>query len=279
MSPSPIHDYCFLSVDKTLVDEITTDSGFKLYLAPEFNFEHNVSVNAKVAVLPKNFNKDLNVGDEVAMSYHVVANRTFPDTTDYFVPVSEGSNAIRIWQNHKGEKLRMIAHMGAIAPFWVGTFFDKNGLFVQEKSIRGTEEQVERWLHSNFKFGDCENFIYKNKFTIDDNEYWKCSYDNVFAKKVNGEIQSIGNRVVCEIIDIPVPQRMLKERGIHIPDSSVAMRYYDRGRCISGGESLGLQKGDIVSFDPQYCEKYTLWGKDYFLIKDHRINGVWEDAA
>lgn len=274
MRPVPIKDKILLSIDKTLVDEISTDSGFKLYLAPEWNFEQNVSVSAKVSVLPKNFNKDLKEGDEVAMSYSVIANRTFPEHSEFFVLVSEGSPYIKIWQNHKGEKVRMIAHQGAIAMFWTGTYFDKNGLF--QYGTQGTESEVERWLNTNFKFGNCEHFVYKNLLTVDNKDYWKCPYENIFAKKVNDEIVSISDRVICDIIDIPVPKRMLKEKGIHIPDSSVQMRFYDRGKVISGGESIGLKKGDVVSFEERYCEKYDLFGKQYFLIKQHRVQGIWQ---
>jgi len=273
MYPYPIQDKVFLSIDKALVDEISTDSGFKLYLAPEWNFEHNATVSGKVSVLPKNFSKDLKEGDEVAFSYHVIANRTFPDTSDFYVPVSEGSTYIRVWQNHKGEKVRMVAHQGAIAIFWTGTYFDSLGRF--QYGTQGTEEQVERWLHTNFKFGNCEHFIYKNLLTIDNKDYWKCSYENVFAKKVGDEIVSIGNRVICEILDVPIPKRMLKERGMHLPDASVQMRFYDRGKVVSGGEKMGLKKGDIVSFEDKFCEKYKIFDKEYFLIKEHRINGLW----
>jgi co-chaperonin GroES (HSP10) len=274
MTPYPLKEKIFLSIDKTLVDEISTDSGFKLYLAPEWNFEQNTTVAGNVSIVPKNFNKDIKPGDEVAFSYSVIANRTFPEHSDYFVLLSEGSPYIKIWQNHKGEKVRMIAHQGAISIFWTGTYFDKHGEFQYGK--QGTEKEVERWLHTNFKFGNCENFIYKNLITVDNKDYWKCPYENIFAKKVNGEIVSIGNRVICEIIDIPVPKRLLKAKGIHIPDSSVQMRFYDRGKVISGGESIGVKKGDIVSFEERYCEKYKLWDRDYFLIKQHRVQGIWK---
>lgn len=276
-NPVPIGGNFLLSIDKALVDEISTESGFKLYLAPEYNFETNVSVAGKVAVLPKNAKGDLKEGDEVVFSYHVVSNRSFPNTSELFVPISEGGKYIKIWMNGKGEKLRMMAHQGAISIFWTGTFFDKNGQFVQEKSFQGTEEQVERWAHTNFKFGDCENFTYKNLFTINEKDYWKCSYENIFAKKVGDEIVSIGDRVICEIMDVPVSEKELKKAGILIPASKVKLRYYDRGKVISGGESIGLSKGDIVSFDEKYCEKYSLWGKDYFIIKIRRVEGVWEN--
>jgi hypothetical protein len=38
---------------------------------------------------------------------------------------------------------------------------------------------------------------------------------------------------------------------------------------------MGFRKGDILSFEPQYVEKYELWGKKYMLIKKRRIQGKW----
>jgi hypothetical protein len=73
----------------------------------------------------------------------------------------------------------------------------------------------------------------------------------------------------------------IKERieiieGKILPYQSVKVRYQDRGKIISGGEDLGLKKGDIVAFDQKYLERYKFWGKDYYLIKKHRISGLWQ---
>ena len=275
MTPVPTQNHALLSVGNALVDEITTESGFKLYLAPEWNLEQNVSVSGKIASLPRNYTGNLSAGDEVAFSYQVISNRTFPNTAHWYVPVSDNEKgAIRIWMNHKGEKVRMIQHMGVINTFWVGTYFNSRGQF--EQGTQGSESQVERWLHTNFKFGTAEGFIFKNKLHLNNQDYWKCNLENIFAKKVGDEIIAIGNRVICEIIDIDVPKKILEQSGLHIPESSVQMRFYDRGRVLSGGEKMGFKKGDIVSFEEKYCEKYELFGKQYFLIKENRINGFWE---
>lgn len=274
----PLSSNVLLTIEQTLIDTITTESGFKLYLVPEYNYEHNSSVTGKISALPKSYTGDLKVGDEVAFSYKVVSDRLFPVTSDFFVPIADDMNgACRIWYNHKGEKLRMMAHQGAISIFWVGTYFDKNGMF--QYGTQGTESQVERWMHSNFKFGNCENFTFKHKFTVDEVDYWKCSIENIFAKKVGDEIVSVGDRIICNFIDIPVDKRLLKQSGIDVPESSIQYRHYDRAKIVSGGESLGYKKGDIISFEESYCEKYEMFGKQYFMIKQRRVLGAWEEAA
>lgn len=275
MTPVPIRNTVLLSVDKKLIDEITTESGFKLYLSPEYNFEENASVEGTVVSLPKNYIGNLAIGDNVVFSYHTISDREFPNTSELFIPISEPSSDLRIWQNGKGEKLRMRAHQGAIAVFWVGVYFDAQGRFDPEKSTRGTEDQVERWMHQNFKFGNCENFIHKNLLSLDNKEYWKCGFENIFAKKVGDEVVAVGDRVVCKFIDIPIERRLTQIKGIQLPDTKVAMRLYDRAVVLSGGEDIGLGKGDIVSFNEGYAEKYKMFGQEYCLIKKNRIEGIW----
>lgn len=274
VQPYPIGNNILLQIEQTLIDQITTESGFKLYLSPEFNYEENSTIQGKVAALPRKYTGELKVGDEISFSYHVVSDRTFPSTSNFFVPIADDMNdACRIWYNHKGEKLRMMAHEGAISMFWVGTYFDKNGLFQQ--GTQGTESQVERWMHTNFKFGNCENFTFRNKIVIDNKEYWKCSLENVFAKKDGDKLVAVGDRLIMDIIDIPMNQRQLKEAGIDLPQSMVQVRLYDRAALISGGKELGYKPGDIISFEEKYAEKYLLWGKPYFLIRQRRVNGSW----
>ena len=275
MNPVPIRNNVLLTVDKTLIDEISTESGFKLYLAPEFNFEENATVTGCVSALPANYFGNLSIGNEVAFSYHIVSDREFPNTSDYFVPISEPNGHLRIWQNGRGEKLRMRAHQGAISIFWVGIFFDSRGQFDPEKSTQGTEEQVERWMHTNFKFGNCEKFIFKHKLSLNDKEYWKCKTENIFAKKTENGIEAVGDRIICQFIEIPVDRRITEIKGIQLPDTKVAMRLYDRAIVVSGGEDIGVRPGEIISFNERYVERYKLWGKEYGLIKKSRVEGLW----
>lgn len=277
-TPRPLNGNVLLTIEQTLLDSITTASGFKLYLVPEFNFENNATITGNIAVLPRDYEGDLKEGDEVAFSYKVVSDRIFPNTSDFFVPVAENMNgAVRMWANHKGERLRMMQHEGRIAPFWVGTYFDKKGVF--QYGTQGSESEVERWMHNHFKFGNCENFIFKHRITVDNKFYWKCSVENIFAKRKKTSVLSTGDRLICEPMDVPIPEKILKESGLNIPESMIQMRFYDRGKLLSGGRSLGYEKGETISFEEKYIEKYNLWGKDYFLIKKRRVNGKWNKIA
>jgi hypothetical protein len=65
------------------------------------------------------------------------------------------------------------------------------------------------------------------------------------------------------------------ETATALPFQTVELRYVDRAVMVSGGEELGFKKGDILSFDPTYLEKYNLFGKEYYLIKKRRIQGKW----
>lgn len=275
MVPTPLKNYVLLQIDRPIIDEITSSSGFKLYLAPEWNFEWNTGIEGRIASLPRNYDGPLKINDQVTFSYRVVSERELPNTSQYFTEVSEGSNDIKLWANGKGEKLQKIgAWHGAITRIWTGKLFNKKGQF--EVGCQGTERQVDKWLRKNFKFDKPETFTYTNLISLDGVDYWKCSLDNVFAKIVDGEIIPVSDRLICEPIEIPVDQRILEERGIKLPDSSVAMRLYDRARLVAGGENMGFEKGDVVSFEDKYAELYELFGKKYFLIRERRINGRWE---
>lgn len=274
MRPIPLKDHVLLSIPKTVIDEISTSDGFKLYLAPEWNFEWNVGISGNIARLPRNYHGPLREGDEVCFSYRVVSERELPSTSEYFSEISEGSPYIRIWMNGKGEKLRKLgAHKGAITLIWTGTFFDKRGQF--QHGCQGTEAEVDRWL-TQWRFEKPETFTYTNLISIDGVDYWKCPIENVFAKREDGELVALSDRLICEPIEIPVGERMFEERGIKLPEGSVAVRLYDRAMLVAGGESLGFEKGDIVSFEDKYAELYEMFGKKYFIIRERRINGRWE---
>ncbi len=61
-----------------------------------------------------------------------------------------------------------------------------------------------------------------------------------------------------------------------LPAWSVVGMFLDRAIVISGGENIGLKKGDIVGFEQKFCEKYTLWGTECFLIKEDRIDVIYQ---
>jgi len=58
--------------------------------------------------------------------------------------------------------------------------------------------------------------------------------------------------------------------------ADLKIRYQDRLRVLSGGEKLGLKENNVISFPPNHLEKYTFFGKEYYLINEKSIFGVWK---
>ena len=54
------------------------------------------------------------------------------------------------------------------------------------------------------------------------------------------------------------------------------MEYPNMGMMINDCPKMGLQKGDIVSFEEKYAERYKLWGEKYLLLKENRIFGKYK---
>lgn len=267
-----------LKVDKALNDEITTSSGMKLYLDPTYSKEWNAAVTAKVANLPiKVLKKDdrfvaqLNVGDEVAMSYQIVADLEFKGDGDRFMQATEDNPYKQEYANGKGEWLRFYAlptRKGLAKATWVGTFTNRYGQFVD--GCQGDESAVERWK-SQFAFGKTDIYNHRNLFSYQNQDYWQASPDQIFAKKVNGHIVAVGNRIICKPIDEPIPPEL---KGKIIQTTDIKLRYQDRARVISSGRE-DIKKDYIISFRPMDIERYVMWGQEYYLINEKFVQGIW----
>ena len=268
-----------LSVDKALNDEITTDSGLKLYLDSSFKKEWNVAVTAKIAALPIKVSKkdeaiisQLKVGDEIAMSYQVVADFEFKGDGHRFQPSTEDDRYVKEFINGKGETVRVYGlakRSGFKGLTWIGTYQNKFREVID--GVQGDEEVVERWL-SQFQLGKTDDYSFNNFFEYNDKDYWKAFPDEIFAKKVKGHWVAIGDRIICKPVEEEVPNEIL----INIQHKeSVKIRHTDRAEVLSGGKRMGLKKGDIVSFDPQKMEKYKFENKDFYLINERLVNGKW----
>lgn len=272
----------FLSMEKPLQDEILLGNGLKLFLAAEYNRSWNATVTAKIAALPidptgenKEISEKLNVGDEIAFSYQVVDDVTFGKSGDYFMPTIEENPYVQRFVNSKDEVLsvtKLPPVFGKFTPIWVGLLLDRYGERID--GTQGNEREVKRWL-SQFTFSGIQDYKFKNLLEVDGVDYWKCDYKYIFAKKQGDEIIALGDRIILEPIEESVKERFEIAEGIKLPYQTVKIRYMDRGKVVSGGERIGVKKGDIVSFNEQYKEPYDLWGKKYYLIKEKRVNGLW----
>lgn len=271
----PINDY-LIELSQPLIDKIKTEGGVEFYIAPEMNFEWNVSVTGKIVAIPENGklrNDHIKVNDEVAISYMVVNERKFTGDRHIFKPFID-IQYHKQYYNGKGEWLRIT---GLVLPggkaLWVGTYTDKNHKLID--GVEGSNTDMDRWL-SQFPMSNSKNFVFKNLVVIDGKEYWKVDKELIFAKKLKNRLFSCSEYILCKPILLDLTQRISIMKGIHLAQQSIMTRYVDRATVVSGGAELGINKDDIISFEEKYINKYTLFGEEYFLIKDTRVNGKWQ---
>ena len=266
-------DKFLLEIDKPLIDEIELSGGLKLYLDPSWVPEWNACSSGKAAIIPQHFDM-VKEGDDVALSYHIIAHRSYPNTDENYYPVTEGSPHYEKYKNAKGFWLRKQAvQLPSGGVKWVGLLQDNRMELID--GCEGTQSDVERWL-SQFSFGDEDHITYANLVEIEGKQYWKADDYNIFAKRQGNEILSVSDRVICVPIQIDLTTKYNLENGTIEPAWSVVGMYTDRAIVLSGGENNGLSAGDIIGFEPKYCERYTLWGMECFLIKSDRVDVTYQ---
>jgi co-chaperonin GroES (HSP10) len=266
-----------ISIDKALNDEIITEGGLKLYLDPSYDPSFHATVTGTVKGIPTNPTKEdksivsqLRIGDEIAFNYKVVINREYKSNSESFQSV-EKNPAKRVFLNNKRQKIMVNALPYRGKVIWVGVLLDHKNNVLDGR--QGTNKEIEKWL-SNFTFGEGASFVYKNLLEYDDINLWQTEAINIYAKKTSNGIVSLGDRVIMKPIFIDVTQQVKIMKGIHLPDNAVMTEYVDMAVVVSGGERIGINKGDTVMFDPLYIEKYRFFNEDYLLIKEKRIHAI-----
>lgn len=267
-----------LCIPKAFQDEIVTESGVKFYFDGSYEKNFSATVTATIAALPLKVSPEhkalfdqLNIGDEVSISYRIVYDLTFGNDNLNYISTLDDNPHRKEFINGKGDIIRIYAlppRRGIAEKIWIGVQQNKYGDVLSGK--QGTESEVDRWL-AQFPIGKTDNYRFNNFFSHDGNDYWKCDIEEIFAKKVNGHLVAVGNRILCKPIDEEVPAEVLQ--NIRHNDS-VKIRYTDRGRVISSANK-NFRKDQIVSFDPQKVERYEFFGKSYYLIREDLINGIW----
>lgn len=271
-TPKPLHNL-LVRLKEPIATTISTKGGFTLHLAGEYRREWNVTCEGVVAGLPKEnpYKGKLKEGDTLYFRYQVVSDREFKSDHDHFHPYIE-ENYKQVYYNSLMEKISIIAVQGVITIKWIGMFHDKNGNFLH--GVHGTQSDLERWK-SQFKFGTIQNYQFSNLIEYQDVAYWKCQYEQVFAKKTKNGLQALEDMVIMKPIDLDVPRETFENSNLLMPQTSIKARLTDRATLISGGEDIGYKKGDIVSYDERFLEKYTFDKEDYYLIHKDRLDGVY----
>lgn len=274
--------HCLVSINKAFEDEITLDGGVKLFLDPTYNKSQHVICTGKIAALPikppsnlKRALKNLAVGDEICFSFRVCADITHNVTEGFFTETTNPEEKFfKRYTNSKQEWITVVC-IPTSTNFtkWVGTYVDANGELVE--GVDGSEGKVFSWLQK-FNFISEDKFKFNNLLGIDGEDVWKVGLDEIFAKKAeDGSLVPVGERVLLKPIDIDIKHRMEIMKGIHLPQQSVAARFFDRAELLHDYPFLDLRKGDTVAFRENFVEKYTFYNEEYWLLKPARILGKW----
>jgi hypothetical protein len=217
---------------------------------------------------------DLDLGVDVVFDYKVVADFDYISDESHFHEVTpEGSIHIRKYVNKLGQWLNVRSVPTHFGKKWVGWLQDKYMNFLD--GIEGNEARLEKWL-ANFSFGKTDSFVFRNKVWVDKKPYWCVDFSQIIAKKHQGEWKAVGDYVIMAPLNVDVTKRVsLTAGGIHIPDNSIQMRFYDRAIHLHGAEHMGIRKYEVVAFEQKYLIKYTIENVEYFFIKQSRVDGIY----
>lgn len=258
-----------LSLDKPFQDEIISPNGLKLFLDTRFRPEWNATSIGTVASIPSRLsNYGLNVGDEVCFSFSVVESRTFTAIDgSTFYPTKQPNPVFMEYINANGHRLIMGSFKKSNTfTEWYASAQDQHMNVID--GIQGSEERILNFM-SQFKIGHYSSFTFDNLIEVDGEKYWQADLYDIFAKRVNGKLVAINDRILCKAMNV----YGAKKGGI-IDLKHSDKEYGDRGKVLYDDEILGVKKDDVVAFSPMFCEKYNFWGEDYLLIQRDLINSV-----
>ena len=265
-----------LKLDKLYTDELILEGGLKLYLDPTFRPEWNVTVSGTISALPKDGLMGLRLGERVFFSYNVVNERKWEDDRKFFVRNNVGNEMMREYTDKMGGTIKVVAFHGAIKKNWGATYVDEFGRFVD--GCQGDEEDIDRWLAANFKFGYAQDMIYKNLVHVDGYDFWMAEAEDIFAVKRKGKLVATKGYAICKPIKIDISKRIAIEKGIFLPTNAIVAVPQDRAKVITMGKCadnypVSAEDGDVVKFENRMVEKYTFEGENYFVVKHNRILG------
>ena len=174
---------CFLlEIPKPVQDEILLGGGLKLYMDASWRPEWHATTQGTVAYLPRHIT-NVSAGEEVAISYYVIAARTYPSYDHSFFPTIEGSRYWLQWRNGKGQWLTKRALPTPTRSLaWVA-FLQDDRMAIIDDGVQGSESDVDRYL-SQFSFGDTGTFQYTNQL-----DSFNPSFDGCYFIRRSGFFQ------------------------------------------------------------------------------------------
>lgn len=267
-----------VSMPQPLVDEIITEGGLKLYISPDYNPQWHATVSGIVEGLPKYPQNEgveiverLNIGDEIAFNYKVVINKKYKAPSNERFTLIHNEPNKKVFTNAKKDQI-LIRGMEYNGNFiWAAIYTNKKDEWMDGK--QGTQNEIEQWL-CKYDFSKEAPFTYKNLIHHNETDLWQVDYTSIYAKKTANGIESISDRVIMKPYEIDITTNVNIVEKLSLPKGSVIVESKDKGEVISGGERLGIKKGDIVFFDTLYLERYEFWGEKYLLIKENRIHSI-----
>lgn len=213
----------------------------------------------------------IKTGDEVIFSYLVISEKVYVDSPDTFRKVQEIPGVTTEWRNDAGLMLRKFK--GPFPGMWDAMAMSLKGELIG--TSHGTEDQVDRFL-SQFSFSNSKG-RFKNLFEVNGKDLWKVKKGFIMGVRRGESVELFNNQVLALPLYVDMTTRVNLEQGLRLPDRYVQAEYDNMAKVVSGGKELGLKEGDFVVFEKKYVQKYKFWGKDYYVIPDRRVFGVFDD--
>ncbi len=290
-APVCIQNNILVEIDKAFQDEIVLDSGVRFYLDNTYRPEWNVAVEGKVVSVPSqltignggvhslDFDRPkieqvVSVGDRIVFSYMVVMNRLMDENKGEIFEREKPTNPfITEWKNPNG--LKIIREYKMNNKYECALVDTKSGFCID--LVSGGSEDVESFM-GRYMPSQSIGFNYRNLLQYDNKDYWKVDYSNAIAiKRGNGHYEMIGEYVMLEPIREPV--RNTYEGLIEVYEIAQDTDYRAIGKVVSigaplkGKKKLSVKPNDTIVTDIRFVEKYSIDGKDHWIVKQKYIYG------
>lgn len=289
--PVCLQNNILVELPKAFQDELVASNGMKFYQDTTFRPEWNVSIQGKVASVPKKITQGdggmhsldpdrprirpiVKTGDDLIFSYTIIMKRVQVDNrADVFEREAPLNPYTTTWLSHSG--LRLIRCYLMNDKWECGLLDTKTKTFVDK--VVGGEREVESFMG---KYMPTENvgFNYKNLLPHEGKDYWMVDYSYAIAiKRAAGVFDMIGDYVMLEPIREPnrgTYQGLIEVYNIEQDTDFRAIgKVVAIGEPLAGDTKLSVKPNDIICSDIRYVEKYEIDGHDYWVVRQKYIYG------